>query len=136
MVRHGGERVAEWVTTSLLAAAAYLALLPWDLRSIRLDPGTGETTTAVTGSRVISLAVILVVLAGYLGWRDQPLRAAAAFVGAPPGALMLASLATHPASNWPVGWVFFTVILGLDAVIVALVVRNARNILDRLRSQA
>ena len=135
MVRQRGERIAEWVAAAVLAATAYLVLLPWDLRGTPLDPGTDQAVAELAAGRVVALAAILVVLAGYLGWREQPLWASAAFVGAPPAALMLASFATHHAARWPLTWLTFALVLGLDAVIVALVVRNARNLADRLRRQ-
>ena len=133
MVRQRGERIAEWVAVAVLAAAAYLVLLPWDLRGTSLDPASDQATADLPIGRVVALGAILFVLAGFLGWREQPLWAAAAFVGAPPAVLMLASFATHQAAMWPLTWLAFALVLALDAVIVALVVRNVRNALDRLR---
>ncbi|MFD6548226.1 hypothetical protein [Streptomyces sp. NPDC058398] len=115
-----------WLTRVLgaaLSCAAYLLCLPWDLRNRPETPGSVAETTPVTGTGVLALAAILLVLAVHFGLRDA-LAWPLLLVAAPPATLLHLSLRTHPgppdgfAQVWPLTWAAVT-LLGAAAVLVA-----------------
>ncbi|MEY2243609.1 hypothetical protein AB8A21_11825 [Streptomyces sp. BF23-18] len=115
-----------WLTRVLgaaLSCAAYLLCLPWDLRNRPETPGSVAGTTPVTGTGVLALAAILLVLAVHFGLRDA-LAWPLLLVAAPPATLLHLSLRTHPgppdgfAQVWPLTWAAVT-LLGAAAVLVA-----------------
>lgn len=87
-----------WLTRVLgaaLSCAAYLLCLPWDLRNRPETPGSVAETTPVTGTGVLALAAILLLLAVHFGLRDA-LAWPLLLVAAPPATLLHMSLRTHP----------------------------------------
>ncbi|WP_392966997.1 hypothetical protein [Streptomyces sp. LN245] len=115
-----------WLTRVLgaaLSCAAYLLCLPWDLRNRPETPGSAGETTPVTGTGVLALAAILLLLAVHFGLRDA-LAWPLLLVAAPPAALLHMSLRAHPgppdgfAQVWPLTWAAVT-LLGAAAVLVA-----------------
>ncbi|GAB3010591.1 hypothetical protein GCM10023080_091420 [Streptomyces pseudoechinosporeus] len=120
-----------WLTRILgaaLTAAAYLLFMPWDLRNRTESPGSTSETTPVTGLGVALLAVTLLLLAAYFGYRDA-FAWPVLLVAVPPAALMLASFRTHPeqdASAWPLAWGFFTLVIAAWVLVAATVARNCR----------
>lgn len=114
-----------WLTRVLgaaLSCAAYLLCLPWDLRNRPGTPGSAAETTPVTGTGVLALAAVLLLLAVFFGLRDA-LAWPLVLVAAPPAALLHMSLRTHPgppdgfAQVWPLTWAAVT-LLGAAAVLV------------------
>ncbi|MEI5103190.1 hypothetical protein RB200_37430 [Streptomyces sp. PmtG] len=111
-----------------LAAASYLLFLPWDLRNRPESPGAIEETTPVTDAGITAMAVTVLVLAAYFGYRDR-LYWILPVVAAPPAALLLTSFLTHEApdaSPWPVAWVVLTVAGGGVVLAVAGFARQFR----------
>ncbi|MEU6273582.1 hypothetical protein ABZ871_14415 [Streptomyces populi] len=115
-----------WLTRVLgaaLSCAAYLVCLPWDLRNRPESPGSEVETTPVTGTGVLALAAVLLLLAVHFGLRDA-LAWPLLLVAAPPAVLLHVSLRTHPgpadglAGVWPLTWAAVT-LLGATAVLVA-----------------
>ncbi|MER5396637.1 hypothetical protein [Streptomyces sp. NPDC002599] len=115
-----------WLTRVLgaaLSCAAYLLCLPWDLRNRPETPGSTAETTPVTGTGVLALAAVLLLLAVHFGLRDA-LAWPLLLVAAPPAILLHMSLRTHPgppdgfAQVWPLTWAAVT-LLGAAAVLVA-----------------
>ncbi|MER6126588.1 hypothetical protein ABT173_29015 [Streptomyces sp. NPDC001795] len=120
-----------WLTRLLgavLATAAYLLCVPWDLRNRPETPGATEETTPVTVLGVLLLAVVLLLLAAYFGHRDYlgwPLL----LVAVPPATLMYVSFRAHPepdASFWPLAWGFCTLLIATGVLVAAAVARAFR----------
>ncbi|MEV0319094.1 hypothetical protein ACIBKX_06175 [Streptomyces sp. NPDC050658] len=113
-----------WTTRALgagLAAAAYLLCLPWDLRNRPETPGALDETSPVSALGITFLAVSMLALAAYFGFRDR-LGWALLLVAGPPAALMFASFDGHPqpdAAVWPVAWAFFVLVMGAGVLAVA-----------------
>ncbi|WP_326787521.1 hypothetical protein [Streptomyces sp. NBC_00151] len=114
-----------WLTRVLgaaLSCAAYFLCLPWDLRNRPETPGSAAETTPVTGTGVLALAAVLLLLAVHFGLRDA-LAWPLLLVAAPPATLLHMSLRTHPgppdgfAQVWPLTWAAVT-LLGAAAVLV------------------
>ncbi|UIX33797.1 hypothetical protein [Streptomyces sp. GQFP] len=123
-----------WLTRALgvvVASAAYVLCVPWDLRNRVESAGSTQETTPVTGVGVVALGVVLLLLAAYFGYRDSrgwPLL----LVAVPPAALMYVSLRTHPgppdgfANAWPLTWAFFTLVIAAGVLVAAGVGRAFR----------
>ncbi|MGW5861921.1 hypothetical protein ACWFRJ_07070 [Streptomyces sp. NPDC055239] len=113
-----------WVTRALgagLAAAAYLLCLPWDLRNRPETPGAIDETSPVTALGITALAVTMLALAAYIGFRDR-LGWALLLVAGPPATLMYVSFDSHPepdASVWPLAWGAFALLMGAGVLAVA-----------------
>ncbi len=120
-----------WLTRLLGAAAAtaaYVLCLPWDLRNRVETPGSITETTPVTGLGVGFLAVALLALAAYFGYRDA-LAWPLLLVAAPPVVLMYVSFRTHPAPDadvWPLTWAFCALVIGAGVLAAAFVARGFR----------
>ncbi|MEV8014923.1 hypothetical protein AB0O76_00880 [Streptomyces sp. NPDC086554] len=115
------ERWATRVAGAALAAAAYLVCLPWDLRNRPETPGAINETSPVSAPGVVFLAVSMLALAAYFGFRDR-LVLALLLVAGPPATLMYVSFDSHPqpdAAVWPVAWAFFTLVMGTGVLMVA-----------------
>ncbi|MFE0138430.1 hypothetical protein ACFWY6_43870 [Streptomyces sp. NPDC059037] len=115
------ERWATRAAGAALAAAAYLVCLPWDLRNRPETPGAINETSPVSAPGVIFLAVSMLALAAYFGFRDR-LVLALLLVAGPPATLMYVSFDSHPepdAAVWPVAWAFFTLVMGAGVLAVA-----------------
>ncbi|WAL95722.1 hypothetical protein [Streptomyces sp. Je 1-369] len=121
-------RYATRILGAALAAAAYLACLPWDLRNRAETPGALNETSPVTTTGITLLAVSLVALAAYFGIRD---RAAWTLlvVAAPPSTLLYVSFNTHPTQDaqvWPLAWAAFTLLFGAGTLGTAMVARRVK----------
>ena len=113
-----------WATRAVVAAAAagaYLLCLPWDLRNRPETPGAINETSPVSPLGVTLLAVSMLALAAYFGFRDR-LGLALLLVAGPPATLMYISFDNHPepdAAVWPVAWAFFVLVMGAGVLAVA-----------------
>ncbi|MEU6823653.1 hypothetical protein ABZ921_23715 [Streptomyces atriruber] len=119
-------RYATRLLGAALAATAYVACLPWDLRNRPETAGSLHETTPVTPTGITLLAVSLVALAAYFGIRDRPVWTLLV-VAAPPATLMYISFNTHPTQDaqvWPVAWASFTLLFGAGALMVAMAARR------------
>ena len=107
-----------WLTRVLgagVATAAYFVCVAWTGASV---PG------------VLVLAVLLVLLAGYLGRRDDPAWPVL-LVAVPPAGLMYV---THPRgyanwpdeTEWPQQWAFATLVIGAGVLVASAVGRRFR----------
>ncbi|MFD0552471.1 hypothetical protein ACFQ0X_27335 [Streptomyces rectiviolaceus] len=120
----GSPSLRRWVTRAVgagLAAAAYLLCLPWDLRNRPETPGAINETSPVTALGITILAVSMLSLAAYFGFRDR-LGWALLLVAAPPATLMYVSFDNHPepdAAVWPLAWGFFVLVMGAGVLAVA-----------------
>ncbi|GAA1893312.1 hypothetical protein GCM10009837_14160 [Streptomyces durmitorensis] len=120
----GSPPLRRWLTRALgaaLAAAAYLLCLPWDLRNRPETPGAINETSPVTALGITALAVSMLSLAAYFGFRDR-LGLALLLVAGPPATLMYASFDSHPAPDaavWPLAWGFFVLVMGAGVLAVA-----------------
>ncbi|WP_405917006.1 hypothetical protein [Streptomyces sp. NBC_00728] len=133
-----------WLTRVLgaaLSCAAYLVCLPWDLRDRPEIPGSTVETTPVTGTGVVALAVVLVLLAVHFGLRDA-LAWPLLLVAAPPATLLYVSLRTHPgapdgfADVWPLTWAAVTLLAAAVVLVVASVARQFRaDVADALEEE-
>ncbi|MFG2647220.1 hypothetical protein [Streptomyces sp. NPDC048436] len=116
--------LGRWTTRAAGAgvmAAAYLLCLPWDLRNRPETPGAINETSPVTALGITGLAVSMLVLAAYFGFRDR-LGWALLIVVGPPATLMYVSFDSHPepdAAVWPVAWAFFVLVMGAGVLAVA-----------------
>ncbi|MEV6172802.1 hypothetical protein AB0L99_31895 [Streptomyces sp. NPDC051954] len=125
------ERWLTRVLGAVLAGAAYLVCIPWDLRNRVQSPGSMHETTPVTGVGVVLLAVALLLLAAYFGHRDD-LAWPLVLVAGPAIALMYVSLRTHPgppdgfAGAWPLAWAFFSLVIAAGVLVAATVGRAFR----------
>jgi hypothetical protein len=111
------------VLAPLLAGAAYLLLIPWDLRNRPERPGDLIETTPVQPWAVVAFGLVLLVLGLWLGRAGVPPWRAMPLVAGVPSALLLVSYLTHRAPDanpWPVAWVCFTVLMALTAALAAL----------------
>ncbi|MGW0536673.1 hypothetical protein [Streptomyces sp. NPDC003032] len=120
-------RYATRLMGAALAAAAYVACLPWDLRNRAETPGALNETSPVTASGVVLLALALLTLAAYFGIRDR-LAWTLLVVAAPPATLMYVSFNSHPtqdANVWPPAWAFCTLVMGVGTLVAAGVARSA-----------
>lgn len=121
------ERVAVRAAGAVLTAAAFLLFLPWDLRNRAETPGSITETTPVTGLGVAGFAVVLLLVAAYLGARRDRLAWPLLVTAALPSALLLTSFMAHEekdASLWPLAWVFFTALMAGAALAAAAVARS------------
>ncbi|MEU3740303.1 hypothetical protein AB0E78_24975 [Streptomyces sp. NPDC032198] len=113
-----------WLTRLIgvgLAVATYLLCLPWDLRNRPETPGAINETTPVTALGITALAVSMLSLAAYFGFRDR-LIWALLMVAGPPATLMYVSFDSHPepdAAVWPLAWGFFVLVMGTGVLAVA-----------------
>ncbi|GAA2352443.1 hypothetical protein Cme02nite_26280 [Catellatospora methionotrophica] len=116
-------RTLATVLAPVLSGAAYLLLIPWDLRNRPEHPGELIETTPVRTWAVIVFGLVLLALGLWLGrcgvppWQAMPLAAGL------PSALLLVSYLTHRAPDanpWPVAWVCFTVLMAGAALLAAL----------------
>ncbi|MFD5635046.1 hypothetical protein ACFWJM_13020 [Streptomyces sp. NPDC127077] len=123
-----------WLTRVLgaaLSCAAYLTCLPWDLRDRAETPGSTVETTPVTGTGVLALAAVLLLLAVHFGLRDA-LAWPLLLVAAPPAILLHVSLRTHPgppdglAGVWPLTWAAVTLLGATCVLVVSAVARQFR----------
>ncbi|MFG2496713.1 hypothetical protein ACGFSB_00605 [Streptomyces sp. NPDC048441] len=127
----GRPALGRWTTRALgagLAAGAYLLSLPWDLRNRAETPGAINETSPVTALGITVLAISMLTLAAYFGFRDR-LGWALLLVAGPPATLMYFSLAGHPAPDaavWPLAWGFFVLVMGVGVLAVAGFVRRFR----------
>ncbi|WP_262061027.1 hypothetical protein [Streptomyces sp. STR69] len=107
-----------WLIRTLgaaLASAAYFVCVAW-------------TGASVPGALV--LAVLLLLLAGYLGRRDDPAWPVL-LVAVPPAGLMYV---THPRgytnwpdeAEWPQQWAFATLVIGVGVLVASAVGRRFR----------
>ncbi|MEV7197703.1 hypothetical protein AB0N81_38825 [Streptomyces sp. NPDC093510] len=120
-------RYATRLLGAALAATAYVACLPWDLRNRPETPGALQETTPVTTTGVTLLALALLTLAAYFGIRDR-LAWTLLVVAAPPSTLMFVSFDAHPTQDaqvWPLAWAFFTLVTGVGALVAAAIARSA-----------
>ncbi|MFH8485491.1 hypothetical protein [Streptomyces longisporoflavus] len=122
----GSPPLRRWVTRVLgagLAAAAYLLCLPWDLRNRPETPGALNETSPVTALGVTALAVTMLALAAYFGFRDR-LVLALLLVAGPPATLMYFSIDSHPEPDaaifpLPLVWGLFVLVMGTGVLAVA-----------------
>ena len=107
-----------WLTRALgaaLASAAYFVCVAWTGASV---PG------------VLVLGALLLLLAGYLGRRDEPAWPVL-LVAVPPAGLMYV---THPRgytnwpdeTEWPQQWAFATLVIGAGVLVASSVGRRFR----------
>ncbi|MFC8129206.1 hypothetical protein [Streptomyces sp. NPDC057302] len=120
----GSPPLRRWATRALgmgLSAAAYLLCLPWDLRNRAETPGAINETSPVTALGVTVLALSMLSLAAYFGFRDR-LVLALLLVAGPPATLMYVSFDSHPqpdAAVWPLAWGFFVLVMAAGVLVVA-----------------
>ncbi|OEU95957.1 hypothetical protein [Streptomyces oceani] len=110
-----------------LSVVAYLLCLPWDLRNRPESPGSIDETTPVETGGVLTLAVVLLLLAAYFGYRDRLLWPLP-LVALPPVVLLFVSFSSHPApdaSAWPIAWIFFSMLIFGGVLMVATMARRA-----------
>lgn len=121
------ERVAVRAAGAVLTAAAFLLFLPWDLRNRAETPGSITETTPVTSLGVAGFALVLLLVAAYLGARRDRLVWPPLVTAALPSALLLTSFMTHEerdASLWPLAWIFFTALMAGAALAAAAAARG------------
>ncbi|MFE1285471.1 hypothetical protein [Streptomyces sp. NPDC058751] len=127
-------RPERWLTRVLgaaLSCAAYLVCIPWDLRDRPESPGSYVETTPVTGTGLLALAAVLLLLAVHFGLRDA-LAWPLLLVAAPPAILLYVSLRTHPgpadgfAGLWPLTWAAVTLLGATAVLVVSAVARQFR----------
>ncbi|MYY81098.1 MULTISPECIES: hypothetical protein [unclassified Streptomyces] len=121
-------RYATRILGATLAAGAYVACLPWDLRNRPETPGALHETSPVSGAGVTLLSVALLALAAYFGVRDRPAWTLLV-VAVPPATLMYVSFDTHPTQDaqvWPLAWAAFTLLFGAGTLVTAVVARRLR----------
>ncbi|MEU6763581.1 hypothetical protein ABZ916_13785 [Streptomyces sp. NPDC046853] len=122
----GSPPLRRWVTRALgagLAAAAYLLCLPWDLRNRPETPGALDETSPVTALGITGLAVTMLVLAAYFGFRDR-LVLALLLVAGPPATLLYLSVDSHPEPDaailpLPLVWGLCALVMGAGVLAVA-----------------
>ncbi|MEU7822716.1 hypothetical protein [Catellatospora sp. NPDC049133] len=116
-------RTLATVLAPLLSGAAYLLLIPWDLRNRPEHPGELIETTPVRTWAVVVFTLVLLALGLWLGrsgvppWQAMPLAAGV------PSALLLVSYLTHrtpDANPWPPAWVCFTVLMAGGVLLATL----------------
>lgn len=120
-------RYATRLLGAALAATAYVACLPWDLRNRAETAGALNETSPVTTPGAVLLALSLLTLAAYFGIRDR-LAWTLLVVAAPPATLMYVSFNSHPtqdANAWPLAWAFCTLVMGVGALVTAGLARSA-----------
>ncbi|WP_051796341.1 hypothetical protein [Streptomyces sp. NRRL S-87] len=118
---------------AVLAAGAYLLLMPWDPRAeVPAGPGAITLTSGHTVWGVALFALVLAVLAAAVGRFTARPAAAMAGVGGTPAALLLASYLTHrPAPDgfaglWSVDWLFTAALMVAGTGLVAYLARRDR----------
>jgi hypothetical protein len=127
--RSATERWAVRLAAALIAAGAYLLFIPWDTRNRATAAHPIDETTPVTGLGVTLLAVVLLLLAAYVGHRDR-VGWALALVAVPPWALLFVSLSSHPEQDialWPLAWAFFAALITGAVLLAALAGRALRS---------
>ncbi|GAA1395065.1 hypothetical protein ACFQZ4_24310 [Catellatospora coxensis] len=116
-------RTLATVLAPVLSGAAYLLLIPWDLRNRPEHPGELIETTPVRTWAVVVFTLVLLALGLWLGrsgvppWQSMPLAAGV------PSVLLLVSYLTHRAPDanpWPLAWVCFTVLMAGGVLLAAL----------------
>ncbi|MEV0252779.1 hypothetical protein AB0H82_00650 [Streptomyces sp. NPDC050732] len=120
-------RYATRLLGAALAATAYVACLPWDLRNRAETAGALNETSPVTTQGVVLLILALLALSAYFGIRDR-LAWTLLVVAAPPSTLLFVSFDSHPTQDaqvWPLAWAFCTLVMGVGALGAAGVARSA-----------
>ncbi|MEU8000790.1 hypothetical protein AB0B66_06460 [Catellatospora sp. NPDC049111] len=116
-------RTLATVLAPLLSGAAYLLLIPWDLRNRPEHPGELIETTPVRTWAVIVFTLVLLALGLWLGRSGVPVWQAMPLAAGVPSALLLVSYLTHrgpDANPWPVAWACFTVLMAGAVLLAAL----------------
>ncbi|MFF5449419.1 hypothetical protein [Streptomyces sp. NPDC012888] len=121
------------VPAALLAAGAFLLLLPWDPRSnVPVEPGSDTLTSGHTWWGLTLFVLALTVLALATGRYTARPGTTMAAVGGTPAALLLVSHLTHEpdpdgfAGLWPAGWLVAAALMLLGTGLVAALARPDR----------